>query len=250
MSLVNLVNTGVGGAQSSRERANNVDRLAQSNHSQKAGNTDGKGRVQGVGPDGKTVYTTTLVERVYGAQGKTRFFANGKQLPPNITTREAALAFVRQQIAKGTLGQLALGDQNAFTQNAPASAAAPPPQVRIELGDPHPARLTEWLTGGAVKTAMPENYGAREVARSAGVAFSKDGRSLNLPNNPLGGQLFAQMQYTRWQRNSPYPMEWGPLIPKPAGMSASFVAGFKAEWARMNTQGFRDLGVSVQPTRS
>jgi hypothetical protein len=151
---------------------------------------------------------------------------------------------VRQQSGKGTLGELPRSDQTAFTRSAQVPAT-PPIQVRIELGDPHPARLIEWLTGGAIKTAPPENEGAREVARSAGVPFSKDGRSLNLPNNALGGQLFAQMQYTRWQRNSPHPMEWGALILKPVGTSETFVEGFKAEWARMNKQGWIDLGAEA-----
>jgi hypothetical protein len=206
---MSAINAGVGSAPSSRERANNIDRLSQSNNPPKAGNADiGKGRVQGLGPDGK-VYVTTLVERASGGPGKMRYFANGKQLPPNITTPNAARAFVFQQIAKGALGQLALGNQDAFTPDAP------PARVHIELGHRQPAEC-----------------GVLRVARLAGLAASADGR-VELPNNARGGQIFAQMQHTRWQRNSPQPME---LIAKPRGASAPFIQGYKAQWSQMLQQ--------------
>jgi hypothetical protein len=93
--------------------------IAQSNNPTAAGNTDlGKGEVQGFGPDGK-VYKTQLIMRVYDGSGALRYYANGKALPANITSETEAKTYVRQQIARGSLGTLQLGNQQAFpTQKA------------------------------------------------------------------------------------------------------------------------------------
>jgi hypothetical protein len=103
--------------------------IAQSNNPTAAGNTDlGKGEIQGVGPDGK-VYKTNLIMRIYDGSGALRYYANGRALPPNITSEAAARIYVRQQIGKGSLGTLQLGNQQAFpTQTAgrkPANATNP-----------------------------------------------------------------------------------------------------------------------------
>ena len=88
--------------------------IAQSNNPTAAGNTDlGKGEVQGFGPDGK-VYKTQLIMRVYDGSGASRYYANGKALPTNIVSETDAKTYVRQQIGKGTLGNLQLGNQQAF----------------------------------------------------------------------------------------------------------------------------------------
>jgi hypothetical protein len=133
MGQVNTVGSEVQGAASARSGADDITLIAQSNNPTAAGNTDlGKGTVQGLGPDGKTVYAATLVMRVYDGSGKTRFYANGKALPATITGEEAARTFVRQQIGKGTLGELPRGDQSAFTPAA-KSAPATAPNVRERL---------------------------------------------------------------------------------------------------------------------
>jgi hypothetical protein len=123
---INTLSLGVGGAQSAEGSADNVTLIAQSNNPT-GGNSDlGKGVVQGLGLDGKTVYAAKLVMRVYDGLGKTRFYANGKALPATITSEDAARSFVRQQISKGTLGELPRGDQSAFAQAAKSAPAAPP----------------------------------------------------------------------------------------------------------------------------
>jgi hypothetical protein len=134
MGKVNAASPGVGGVQSGRGSADNVTLISQSNNPTAAGNTDlGQGAVHGVGPDGKTVYAATLVMRVYDGSGKTRYYANGKALPAHITGESAARTFVRQQIRKGTLGELPRGFQSAFPQAAKsAPAATPKVQERLE----------------------------------------------------------------------------------------------------------------------
>jgi hypothetical protein len=134
MGQVNTVSPGAQGAPSARSGADDITLIAQSNNPTAAGNTDlGKGAVQGVGPDGKTVYAATLVMRVYDGSGKTRYYANGKALPATITDESAARTFVRQQIGKGTLGELPRGDQSAFTRAAKgAPATAPKVQERLK----------------------------------------------------------------------------------------------------------------------
>lgn len=88
--------------------------IAQSNNPTAAGNTDlGKGEVQGFGPDGK-VYKTQLIMRIYDGSGASRYYANGKALPAKISSETDAKTYVRQQIGKGTLGRLQLGNQQAF----------------------------------------------------------------------------------------------------------------------------------------
>ena len=100
--------------------------IAQSNNPTAAGNTDlGKGEVQGFGPDGK-VYKTQLIMRVYDGSGALRYYANGKALPPSIVSEIDAKTYVRQQIGKGTLGLLELGNQQAFSnQKAPTVPSTP-----------------------------------------------------------------------------------------------------------------------------
>jgi hypothetical protein len=119
MGQVNTVRPQMQGTASARGGADDITLIAQSNNPTAAGNTDlGKGVVQGVGPDGKTVYEAKLVMRVYDGSGKTRYYANGKALPANITSEEAARTFVRQQIGKGTIGELPRGKQNSSAQAA------------------------------------------------------------------------------------------------------------------------------------
>jgi hypothetical protein len=66
------------------------------------------------------------------------------------------------------------------------------------------------------------------VSRSAGLANSPDG-DVDSPNDPRSGQIFAHMQCTRWQRNSPQPLE---LIAKSVAVSVPFVQGYKAPWSQ------------------
>ncbi len=87
----------------------------------------GRGEVQGYGPDGKTVFKAKLVERIYtDGAGTTRFYVNGKALPPSITTVEAAKVEARRQMKSGELLPLALGDQNAFSKTTKTRGAGRP----------------------------------------------------------------------------------------------------------------------------
>ena len=78
----------------------------------------GKGDVQGVGPEGK-VYKAQLIMEIKDGEAASRYYANGKALPKNLSEAEARV-HVRQQISKGTLGALELGNQNAFATNSGA----------------------------------------------------------------------------------------------------------------------------------
>jgi hypothetical protein len=70
----------------------------------------GRGEVQGYGPDGKTMFKVKLIERRYSdGLGTNRFYVQGKALPVNITTLEAAKAEVRRQLKSGELLPIGVG---------------------------------------------------------------------------------------------------------------------------------------------
>jgi hypothetical protein len=136
------------------------------------GNTDlGKGEVQGFGPDGK-VYKTQLIMRIYDGSGTLRYYANGKALPPKIISETEAKTYVRQQIARGTLGTLQLGNQQAFPNQTSVRTSAPQtwqisgksPDGRVYTGQ---LMQTNWNTGPS---------GSKFV-------FKGDGNSHELPSS-------------------------------------------------------------------
>jgi hypothetical protein len=116
-----------------------VDLLAQSNNPTNGGKASDIGQhdVQGYGPDGKTVFKAQVRQRIYNdGSAKTRFYVNGKALPVGIQTLETAKVFVRQQMRKGALGTLPLGNQRVFAKpnagNKPTTAAASGKPVRLD----------------------------------------------------------------------------------------------------------------------
>jgi hypothetical protein len=122
-------------------------------------------------------------------------------------------------------GRASAGQSGRPADGGSGPTAAHPGTVRIELGDPHPARLVEWFTQGRIKTAAPENQSAREVAAAYGLPLSADGRSVALPNDRRGGAIYLDMKTASLRPGGT--LEWLSSIPAPRGSSPEFKAGFE-----------------------
>jgi hypothetical protein len=229
MGQVNASTTGVAGAQGAPARAD-IGRLAQNNNLSKVGHGDlGSGAVQGLGPDGKTVYKTTLVGRVINDDGAVRFFANGKRLPDRIGSGDEARNFVREQIRKGTLGQLAPGKPNALKN------AALPATISVDVGDPV---TTRGPMGWIIKPR--DNEPARQVAAVHGLQSDSFGHGVRIPNTAQGGRVLADMEYANR----------APLMSRSGRMSDAFEKAYcdrSREYARAT---LAEVGMSVAQART
>jgi hypothetical protein len=100
--------------------------IAQSNNPLNGGKPSAIGAhdVQGYGPDGKTVYRATVTMVIFNdGSNALQYFANGKALPKGIQTLDAAKVYARQQIGKGTLGPLPMGNPEAFGKTISVGAS-------------------------------------------------------------------------------------------------------------------------------
>ncbi len=168
LSPVNAATRNLGNAQAQANLQGNLQSLqgdqgiliAQSNNPINGGKASDIGQhdVQGYGPDGKTVFRAKVTLRVYNdGSGATRYYVNGKAMPTNIQTLEAAKVYARQQIGKFTLGPLPLGNPDAFGKTSSVGTggnSVPTAQGRLQTLPGGTGQVAATVDGRVITTEL------------------------------------------------------------------------------------------------